>query len=173
MVPLFPISGLVTDQSIAERLSYDPKRNTLFVNFKDLTISSEQDIKTIVDGIRARVKQGAGDKKVKCVANYTDVSIRKDLIPAYWAAAQELGKQCYLRCAPPADSSPAAITDSPKTYPSPGPAPASSGSTPRSSRVARLATGPASQASPTRHTKSRKRAKQCTRRDAWTQGSST
>jgi len=99
MVPLFPISGLVTDQSIAERLSYDPKRNTLFVNFKDLTISSEQDIKTIVDGIRARVKQGAGDKKVKCVANYTDVSIRKDLIPAYWAAAQELGKQCYLRCA--------------------------------------------------------------------------
>lgn len=120
MVPLFPISGLVTDQSIAERLSYDPKRNTLFVNFKDLTISSEQDIKTIVDGIRARVKQGAGDKKVKCVANYTDVSIRKDLIPAYWAAAQELGKQCYLRCAPQpsADSSPAAVTDSPKPCPS-------------------------------------------------------
>ena len=169
MVPLYPISGLVTDQSIAERLSYDPKRNTLFVNFKDLTISSEQDIKTIVDGIRARVKQGAGDKKVKCVANYTDVSIRKDLIPAYWAAAQELGKQCYLRCAP----QPTALQPPSQTHPSPGLAPVSSGSTPRSSRVARLATGPASQASPTRHIRSRKRAKQCTKRDAWTQGSST
>ena len=37
------------------------------------------------------------------------------------AAAQELGKQCYLRCAPQpsADSSPAAVTDSPKPWPCP------------------------------------------------------
>ena len=60
-------------------------------------MNSEEDIRTIYEAIEKKVESAVGaGNKVRCVANYDEVNIRKDLVVAYWEAAQLIQQKHYL-----------------------------------------------------------------------------
>lgn len=79
---------------LEERLTYDPAKNLLFINFEALAVREAADIERIRAAVEARL-QPLGHK-VYAVVNYDNFSIRPDLIGTYSDMVQGLVERYYL-----------------------------------------------------------------------------
>ncbi|MEY6433175.1 acyl CoA:acetate/3-ketoacid CoA transferase [Thioalkalicoccus limnaeus] len=79
---------------LADRLTYDPAKNRLFVNFEALAVREPADIERIREAVEALL-QPLGHK-VFAVVNYDNFSLRPDLIDAYADMVQGLVERYYL-----------------------------------------------------------------------------
>lgn len=81
--------------SLAERISYDPQRNTLFLNFEGLHVRTQEDIERIRAAIEQRCK--AIGKKVGVVVNYDAFRIDEEVIDAYTDMVRYMEENYYTR----------------------------------------------------------------------------
>ena len=81
------------DLQLADRLSYDAERNTLFVNFEGLAIRSSEDIDSVRRVFEA-LCSGIGHK-VALVVNYDGFRIDETLSDAYFEMVGELQRRHY------------------------------------------------------------------------------
>jgi propionate CoA-transferase len=80
---------------MAERIDYDARSNTLFINFDGLAVEDVADIEEIETEV-ARRAEPLG-KRVNVVVNYDHFSIRPELMDAYGAMVQRLTERYYAR----------------------------------------------------------------------------
>jgi propionate CoA-transferase len=75
------LEAMLIGLSLADRISYDPERNTLFLNFEGLHVRTRED----VDRIRAAVEQRclALGRKVAVVVNYDSFRLDQAVIDYY------------------------------------------------------------------------------------------
>ena len=80
---------------MAERIDYDARSNTLFINFEGLAVDGAADI----DEIETEVARCAEplSQRVNVVVNYDHFSIRPELMDAYGAMVQRLSERYYAR----------------------------------------------------------------------------
>jgi propionate CoA-transferase len=80
---------------MAERIDFDARSNTLFINFEGLAVDGPADIDEIETEVARRVAPlGA---RVNVVVNYDHFSIRPELMDAYSAMVQRLTERYYAR----------------------------------------------------------------------------
>ncbi len=82
------------EMPLTQRFSYDADRNTLFINFERLHITSQRDIARIKTEVERRVKQLG--KKVFAVVNYTSATIAPEVFDAYGHMVKHLVETYYL-----------------------------------------------------------------------------
>ncbi len=81
------------DLRLADRLSYDAERNTLFANFEGLAIRTPDDIQSVhrvFDALCRRI-----GRKVALVANYDGFRLEESLADAYFEMVSELQAKYY------------------------------------------------------------------------------
>jgi succinate-acetate transporter protein len=87
----------ITKESIATRISYDERTNTLFLTFRGMQIKTDSDIRAISEGVEEAIKEAkAPDDKVHVVVDYKDVLLADDKVDAYWTMVDKLERQYYL-----------------------------------------------------------------------------
>jgi propionate CoA-transferase len=82
-------------QPLAERVDYDARSNTLFINFEGLAVDGVADIEEIETEVARRVEPLG--RRVNVVVNYDHFSIRPELMDAYGAMVQRLTERHYAR----------------------------------------------------------------------------
>jgi len=87
------LAATLLDLSLADRISYDSERKTLFVNFEGLAILSHDDIDSVRRVFEATC-EGIGHK-VALVVNYDGFRIDESLSDAYFAMVGELQSAHY------------------------------------------------------------------------------
>jgi propionate CoA-transferase len=83
------------DINIADRLSYDPVTNTVFMNYSGMRVRSADDIRTIVAAVDRLL--GPLGKRVNSVVNYEGFSVDDDAMAAYMDAVKYVEQTYYLR----------------------------------------------------------------------------
>lgn len=98
LAPILKPSQLtITMESIASRLSYDSRSNTLFVSFRSLQIKTAEDIAIVKDAmIIAITKAKAPNDKVHVIVDYDNSYIGKDVFEDYWTMVEKLQAEHYL-----------------------------------------------------------------------------
>jgi succinate-acetate transporter protein len=87
----------ITKESIATRISYVERGNTLFLTFRGLQIKTSGDILAIYEGVEEAIKAtNAPGGKVHVVVDYKDVYLAEDKFDEYWAMVDNLERQYYL-----------------------------------------------------------------------------
>ncbi len=81
--------------ALVERITYDPKQNTLFLNFEGLDVRSEKDVEEIREAVESRCR--AVGRKVNVVVNYDSFSIGEELIDKYADMAQYMVTRYYAK----------------------------------------------------------------------------
>lgn len=89
------LASTLMDLSIAQRISYDPQRNTLFLNFEGLHVRTQEDIERIRDAVEQRCK--AIGKKVGVVVNYDAFRIDEEVIDTYADMVRYMVENYYTR----------------------------------------------------------------------------
>jgi propionate CoA-transferase len=87
------LSDALMDLQLADRLSYDEERNTLFVNFEGMAIHSVEDIESVrrvFDALCRRV-----GRKVTLIVNYDGFQIDERLADTYFEMVAELQAKYY------------------------------------------------------------------------------
>ena len=87
------LSGVLLDLQLADRLSYDAARNTLFANFEGMTIRSTDDIdavRRVIDALCRKV-----GRKVSLIVNYDGFHLDESFSDAYFAMVGELQAKHY------------------------------------------------------------------------------
>jgi propionate CoA-transferase len=79
--------------SLEDRITYDPKQETLFYNFEGLTVRSSKDIEAIRQVVEKHCR-GIG-KKVNVVVNYDAFQIAEDLLDEYGEMVRYLSDRYY------------------------------------------------------------------------------
>jgi len=87
------LKDMLLSIAVADRISYDPKRETLFYNFEGLKVRSKKD----VDDIRETVEKCCQQigKKVSVIVNYDSFEIAEDLLDDYSAMVGCLAERYY------------------------------------------------------------------------------
>jgi propionate CoA-transferase len=80
---------------LAERIEFDARSKTLFVNFEGLVVDGAQDVAEIETEV-ARCIAPLG-MRVNVVVNYDHFSIRPELMDSYSAMVQRLSDRYYAR----------------------------------------------------------------------------
>ncbi|MBP5987095.1 MAG: acyl CoA:acetate/3-ketoacid CoA transferase [Azonexus sp.] len=75
------IRAEMLERPLAERLSYDPRKNIFFIDFAGLSVGSQGDIERIREGVEAFLAPVG--HKVNAIVNYDRFSIAPELIDAY------------------------------------------------------------------------------------------
>lgn len=87
----------ITKESIATRISYDERTNTLFLTFRGMQIKTDSDIRAISEGVEEAIKEAnAPGGKVHVVVDYKDVLLADDKVDNYWIMVDKLERQYYL-----------------------------------------------------------------------------
>ena len=81
--------------ALAERITYDLKRNTLFLNFEGLEVRAEQDVEDIRAAVESRCR--ALRRRVNVIVNYDGFKIDEDVVDAYADMAKEMVARYYDR----------------------------------------------------------------------------
>ncbi len=79
--------------TLAERLSYDPAENILFVNFEGYSVRSHADIRAIREAVEQTLQPV--DQKVYAIVNYDNFSIAPELLDAYTEMVDDLVRRLY------------------------------------------------------------------------------
>lgn len=80
--------------ALADRISFDAGRNTLFYNFESLKVRTQRDIDDIRNIVEARCRQIG--RKVNVIVNYDGFELPEELADAYSAMVQYLVAKYYL-----------------------------------------------------------------------------
>lgn len=80
---------------LEERISYDPSRNTLFINFENMEVRDEAEIARIHGLVAARCAEIG--RRVAAVVNYDGFRIDERLIDAYSDMVRRLEADCYTQ----------------------------------------------------------------------------
>jgi propionate CoA-transferase len=89
------LKGAMLDLNLDERLSYDPARNILFLNFEGMHVRRAEDIATIRDAVAARC--GEIGRRVAVVVNYDAFRLDNDVADAYAEMVRHLEQTHYTR----------------------------------------------------------------------------
>ncbi len=81
--------------ALAERITYDPRQNTLFLNFEGLEVRTGRDIEDIRTAVEAQCR--AIGRKVDVIANYDSFKIEEDLVEPYADMAKYMEARYYRR----------------------------------------------------------------------------
>ena len=87
------LSAILLDLQLANRLSYDRRRNILFANFEGMRIRTMEDIES-VRRISGALCTQAG-RRVALIANYDGFQIDESLSSAYFMMVSELQEKYY------------------------------------------------------------------------------
>lgn len=87
------LAAVLLDLQLADRLSYDAERNTLFANFEGLTIRSIEDIDSVRRVVQALCRQVG--HKVEVIVNYDGFRLDESLTEAYFEMVAELQATHY------------------------------------------------------------------------------
>jgi propionate CoA-transferase len=79
---------------IQQRFAYDPKLRMLFVDFRQLTIATDRDIKRIKAEVERHI--GSLGHKVYAIVNYRDCRIEPAVAASYGRMVEALETRCYL-----------------------------------------------------------------------------
>jgi propionate CoA-transferase len=80
---------------LADRISFDPGSNVLFVDFEGHVVDSPDDIEAIENEVAHRVEPIG--RRVDVVVNYDHFTIRPELVDAYGAMVDRLTERYYRR----------------------------------------------------------------------------
>ena len=83
------------DINIDERLSYDPTKNTVFMNYAGMRVRNAQDVATIIAAVD-RLLEPLG-KRVNSIVNYEGFSVDDEAMDAYMDAVRYVEKKYYLK----------------------------------------------------------------------------
>lgn len=87
----------ITTETIADRIDYDAKSNTLLLQFRGLQIKTRENVDAIEQGVEnAILAAKSPDNRVHVVADYSNTSISEDVQEAYWEMAKNLETKYYL-----------------------------------------------------------------------------
>ena len=87
------LKELLLSVRLEDRFTYDPSRETMFMNFEGLRIRTAQDVEAVHGVLQQRF--AAIGRKVSVVANYDGLEIDEDLIEAWADAASSLSERFY------------------------------------------------------------------------------
>lgn len=87
------LERLLTGLSYAERVSYDQRRNILFLNYEGLQLRTLQDIELVRDQLEARCR--AIGRKVATIANYDGFELDPAISDAYFAMLTYMQNRYY------------------------------------------------------------------------------
>lgn len=87
------LKSILLDLRLDERISYDPDRNTLFLNFENLHVRSAQDVEEIRKSVEGKCREIG--KKVDAVVNYCGVRLDEEVAEAYGNMAHEIEEKFY------------------------------------------------------------------------------
>lgn len=78
---------------LGERISYDPERNTLFLNFEGLHLRDLSQLEALRDTVTAKCQ--AIGKRMAVVVSYDQFVLDPGLESAYAASVADLERDCY------------------------------------------------------------------------------
>lgn len=81
--------------ALEERISYDPRQNTMFLNFEGLEVRNSDDVETIRAAVEGRCR--AIGRRVNVIVNYDAFKIAEGAIDAYADMASEMVSRYYER----------------------------------------------------------------------------
>jgi propionate CoA-transferase len=81
--------------ALGDRISYDPRRNTLFLNFEGLEIRTARDVADIREAVERRCR--ALGRRVNVVVNYDACRIDDSVLDAYADMARDMVERYYDR----------------------------------------------------------------------------
>jgi propionate CoA-transferase len=79
---------------LEQRFAYDPMLRMLFIDFRQLTITSNRDVARIKAEVERRI--GPLGHKVYAIVNYRDCRIEPAVQASYQAMVEALEDRCYL-----------------------------------------------------------------------------
>jgi propionate CoA-transferase len=88
------LAGALLDLRLADRVSYDAGRNTLFANFEGMTVRNMEDVESVYrvfDALCSRI-----GRKVAFIANYDGFQLDKAVIDEYFEMVGKLHAKHYL-----------------------------------------------------------------------------
>lgn len=87
----------LTPESITRRIDYDPKTNTILLQFRGLQINKSEHVQAIETAVETAVLAAKSpDNRVHVVADYSNAVIAEDVTHAYWEMAKGLETKYYL-----------------------------------------------------------------------------
>jgi propionate CoA-transferase len=86
---------LVGRMNLADRISYDPERNILFLNFEGMHIRTEKDIESLQETVEARCRMIG--KRTGVIVNYDSFRIDETVIDAYAQMIHHMEETYYTR----------------------------------------------------------------------------
>jgi succinate-acetate transporter protein len=87
----------MTKETLAQRISYDHKANTLFLSFRGFQIRSLDDVNVIKESVEEAILNAkAPNDKVHVIVDYNEAFIAEEIFTAYWTMVEKLQEQYYL-----------------------------------------------------------------------------
>jgi uncharacterized protein len=88
---------IITKDSMATRIRYDVRSNTLFLAFREIQVRSIDDIETIRSSVEQAIQHAnAPDNKVHVIVDYDGASIAEAVFQQYWNMVEILQAKYYL-----------------------------------------------------------------------------
>lgn len=98
--PLYrPQQTPITSERLAQLISYNTKSNTLFLQFRNLQLFTEQDLKITGSAVEDALQTHGPTKtegRVHVVVDYANFYVAKAISAQYWALAKRLEDTYYL-----------------------------------------------------------------------------
>jgi propionate CoA-transferase len=94
---LMGLDRTLFDLDLGRRITYDAKRDTLFLNFEGMRVRSAKDVDEISTAVEA-VCRGIGHR-VPVVVNYDHFRINPELVDAYAAMVRQVEAEHYTEVA--------------------------------------------------------------------------
>lgn len=88
-------SELVGRMDLAARISYDPDRNILFLNFEGMTIKTEKDVENVQGAVESFCRKMG--RRCGVIVNYDSFRIDEAVIDAYAKMVQYMEENYYTR----------------------------------------------------------------------------
>ncbi|MGZ9034182.1 MAG: hypothetical protein ACXW25_07185, partial [Rhodospirillales bacterium] len=86
---------LVGSMDLAARISYDPDRNIMFLNFEGMHVRSEKDVNDVQAGVEAYCRKIG--RRCSVIVNYDSFRIDEAVIDAYAEMVQYMEEKYYTR----------------------------------------------------------------------------
>ena len=89
------LEGILIGLPFDDRVSYDPERNIMFLNFEGLHVRNAHDIQRIREAVERRCR--AIGRKVEVVVNYDAFRLNEEVVDAYTAMVKDMVAAHYTK----------------------------------------------------------------------------
>jgi propionate CoA-transferase len=93
--PSLGLRDHMLDIHIEDRLSYDPKSNTVFMNYAGMRVRTSEDVRRIIEAVDKLL--GPLGKRVNSIVNYDSFEAAPDVMEEYLDAVRYVEKAYYLK----------------------------------------------------------------------------